>query len=522
MAIPLYRSLSFKENKKIEDSVNSREGIHLGTPKKIEEFTQTELAHAYESIDNHIRNGNVVKSNEIFSVTSDFQTALRFAKPIVVIKENKVVHIKIKRSSIAVFNEDTINKNILNYEDVKKFHRQEKNISNTAFNYTMGTCELIITGRVDEFYILTKLYQDLLFCAEEDNFFKILNLVIHSGNQKKIHEFCEASLNPIEKLIYQLFYLENLNLYETLAPVYYSNEKANIYCVYDTFFEVLLSILTKLYEFLGIEISDINNLQKKLLDLYNTELNILCLRSKNDYYIQQVDFSSLLVEYSAQLNDFNKNENYVWNLSLENSIQYTKVHCNIDTSPLFLYLPKSFSENEIEELNHYFLSSKIRDYHLLKNPNESIFKNAEYKRDEEGYVCNSIKVDKYGNILAEKNDKNFSHYIYINLSIFYSELYIPPSYTSIDPAFFSFDYLKKECFNFYNWKEHTNSLTKKRYEYERAQYFAKNYNLLYTYADRLVKIFGGRNLKKVNYSDYLNERLKKRACKDEIISLFNH
>ncbi|MGE7934930.1 hypothetical protein [Viridibacillus arvi] len=106
MAVALYRSLRFEETQRIEEHKLSKEKVYLGTPKPIEEFALAKKIHAYEGIDNHIRNGNSGKNKEIYSITEDFLVALKFAKPITVIKDNEVVHVKINRSAIAVFNGD--------------------------------------------------------------------------------------------------------------------------------------------------------------------------------------------------------------------------------------------------------------------------------------------------------------------------------------------------------------------------------------------------------------------------------
>ncbi|MGE7934929.1 hypothetical protein [Viridibacillus arvi] len=113
-------------------------------------------------------------------------------------------------------------KNILGKDDINKYNRNNKGLGNTAYNYSLKSCELIISGRIEEFYIFKKFHQDLLFCCYEDNkadFLQIINIVIDPEKQKKINEFCEINLTPIEKLVYHLIYCENLNLYEVAAPV---------------------------------------------------------------------------------------------------------------------------------------------------------------------------------------------------------------------------------------------------------------------------------------------------------------
>lgn len=536
--IPLFRALNVAEEKKI------KEEIYLGSNKEIADFSEQDLASAHSKINRHILKGNTIKNDEIMSLTLDFNVALNYAKPHVLLDSYRnVFSVKIHRSLIAVFNSETIKDNILSLDDINKYDKSKK-IGARAQNYAISTKEKITTGRLNDFCLLKKMHQDLLALHSNNNtkFFKILNYVIHPENQQKIHTFFEGNLTTQEKLIYTLFYVKNLNFYEVIAPIYYFNTDANLYCIYDAVFSTLNDILNKVLTL--IELDANLDYTSSLFKLYCSELNVLCINPRNEVYKSTLNLNILKYIYPLAT-QFLKSEETTFTFKEQKNKLETYLNSNYrdtngdksdltDCTPLFLYLPKLGSRDRIANFPRFYSSRNENNIHFFHNklPKEI----ADQTFNHHTYVGKNILISSNGDPVFQKDLSKIErcnpvYNAYFDLSLYAAELYIEPNCSSLNPKFFLNNYDDIGSFNFMLHRGE-DRFTSSVYNLNRHKLFKKinsvvrysgghewyNTRLLVSHADRLCKVFGGILLTqdRDDYTSNLEYRTSKRFYKREI------
>lgn len=387
------------------------------------------LQTAISCIDKHIANGNYSKDKFWLSFTSNFIVAYNYAKPSIyrnarTTKQYKK-NVKIRRSKISVI-------------DYNKAQQLEKidatkpiiidvvanvdKLSTRAANYGKGSNEFLLLGTLDNSVIknITFLQSDLLYLlltkAQDGTQYNITSH-LNCLNDLDVFERAEANLklNLIEKIIYKLFFVDNKNLYEIIAPLYYAND-IDITFLYGLVLDIIKSILNK-------AIANIDNTIsvtfKQVVEMYDCELNFICKGYKENHYSsKQCNFDVLLNIYANELQSvinvpYNK-EQLIQNI---NDVVLPAMNgLATHEYPIYLYLSKQ--ENIINK--NCFDFNMEKDLYFAYRKYEVISASGNKKE----YIWNGYRyVDSY---------KYANESFKVNIGKCISEFYIPDSYTMIE------------------------------------------------------------------------------------------
>lgn len=428
-------------------------------------LNERSLMKYLECLNIHLTKGNFDTNDYWTSFSKNFRIAYYYSKPSIYrgSRNDKRCqrNVKIGKSNIICceFDEGKM-VDITDKESiiVKEYCKR------TAYNYGKSNEEVLLLGNIEEFIEFTLFECDLIYILSEkkekyDVKFHINN-VINTVNNVEY----KIELDFIERIVYELLYNCKKNLYEIIAPLYYSNN-VDIKYIYGLILNIIKSILNKAISFID---SGINVKYETIIKMYKSQLNFICLKyNQYNYCNEECNFNILFKLYDKELKDItidNKELSY----KIDKTYSIRKLHYITDVEyPIFLYLPR----NEKIFVKDYFEFDEKRDL---------FFEIEEYKVYR-------------NNCVVEKNYNGYRNYRYMlegsrygytqletNICKFVSEIYIPHSYLEIEDNVFDIE-----------------------------ESFSNRKNIENKYCDLLIRVFGGYNLKNYNISFKNREFIKK-------------
>ena len=356
-----------------------------------------------KSMSNHIVKGNFNENYYWISFSKNFRIAYNYAMPSIY-RVTNTKKAKTKRSKIIIceFDQDRMF-DISN----SKIDIVNKYINGHWGSYAKNKEEVLLLGKLDlKYKELTNLQADLLCILwEQEHIDK--NYTLEDFKQwDNIHSQLYPILTIVEKMIYDLYFIQNLNLYEIIAPLYYSNN-VNILYLYNLILDIITSILNKALPFTKIDYREISS--STVWNMYSSEIHFLCKNYKKYKYENQIcDFNCLFTilsekRYIDSTTDVSELKYLIQNTSNAHSSYVVTTEY-----PLYLFLPK----DEPILKKEYLLFDKENDL----------------------YYC----YDR-----CENNPKSSG----INIGKFVSEIYIPDTFKKIDEDFLNIDSLAQDQYS---------------------------------------------------------------------------
>lgn len=424
--------------------------------------TMNSNEYYFDCFHKHLTKGSFYGNGFLKSFSKSYSIAYYFSEP-VVYRGNRIGikclrKVKIRKSKIIA----------CEFDESKMWditNRESFEIQNyckgTAYTYGKSNEEVLLIGKIDNYIEFTLLQSDLMYIlCEEKLYNQQYDINKISFVFKHIEENLELTL--IESIIYQLMYIHNKNLYEIIAPLYYSND-VDIKNLYGLILNTIKSILNKAISCIDDSI-DIR--YETVIRMYESELNFVCLKYNEYTYLnEQVDFNILFEVYKKELIRISNKKELYYKIDKNYSISEKLNYITQKEYPLFLYLPKN---EKILRMNYFeFDEKKDLFFELIK-----------YK------VIKSRKKENYTiEVIVAQNYKGYRNYEYMPYSTldgnkkfrssickFVSEVYIPDSYLEVEDNVFTIDL--SSCFN--------------------------SKIVVNKYCDLLVRVFGGENLKDKN------------------------
>lgn len=443
-------------------------------------FRESNKEEYFKYLYKHLTKGSFYSNNYWTSFSKSFIIAYNYSKPIVYRgnKSNKLCprNVKIRKTNIIACEFDA--SNMLDITN-KNSPVVQKYCTGRAYTYGKSNEEVVVLGKVEEFVEFTLFQGDLIYILSREckyNQESSMHDIIDSINM--VEDKLELSL--IERIVYELLYNSKKNLYEIVAPLYYSNN-IDIKYIYGVLFDILKSILTK-----GIRIIDSSiNIDNKILELlrnemYESELNFICLKyTEYEYSNENCKFGILLEIYKDELKSLNNFELIDKELSYlindEHLLGCSRCVYMPMEYPLYLYIPRN------EEI-------VLKDYLRFDEKRDLLFHSVQYRTERKNpqYYGNFMETmsEDSGENRKYRYMPNGAYYGYSdfqsNICKFISEIYIPDSYVEIEQNTFAL------------------------VEYNHLD---GNDVVKICYPDLLVRVFGGNNLGLIQQGKYFKNRL---------------
>lgn len=401
--------------------------------KTFKELCNKTKEEVISDIQKHVLLGNFQESHWN-SLSEEFVTAYGYSRPSIIRnKSNKnIKKVKIKPTYIAVAEFDPTS--------MIKREQYSEYISNRAHNYSKNTSE-VLSGCIESFDILYKFQMDLLYILyyqdkSRTNETKYIDTILNLQDDFKLE------LTALELLIFDLFYNNNRNFYEIIAPIFVS-QKLDILVYYECLFDIIAKILKKGAKYYFDDEIELNRITKPLKQvMYHCEMNFICVDGYKDDGYQanrklsdsKVDFGGLLEVYEDIIDKDTMESCYSSILDLT----YSEIDCckeypltrgpimeSEKEYPLYLYLPRKVTYSVLSGRCIKFTGKRFKIYNFVA-------------KDKEDSTL-------YNHLMKESDRYTFVGGSLLNLGHFASEIYISPQYRRVESDSLNSENIGADC-----------------------------------------------------------------------------